>query len=398
MNNTLLAPAIQGCLSGSSMIPRMFEAGIELKNKYGADKVYDFSLGNPDLPPPRAVQQALRQIAEESNRPFALGYMPNAGYPSTREALARLVTREQGIDFPASHVVVTVGAAGGLNAFFRAVLTIGDEVLVPSPYFVEYGFYCGNYGGKLVPVPTNPADFSLDLDAIRAAITPKTRAIIINTPNNPTGQIYPEADLRALAQILDEASKKNGRIIYLVSDEPYRALNYESAPIPSIFSACRNAVVIGSFSKTLSLPGERIGYVAVNPAIEDAQTLVSGIIFTNRTLGYVNAPAIGQKIIEAAIDARVDVDIYHRRRDALAKILSDAGIEFFLPKGAFYIFAKSPVPDEKVFVQALLDEQILVVPGSGFGLGGHVRLAFCVEDSVIENSAESFRRAMTKFR
>ena len=208
------------------MIRRMFEAGIELKKKYGAENVYDFSLGNPDLPPPPAVKEALRAIAETADRPFAFGYMPNAGYPSTRQALAQLISREQDTPVPADNVVVTVGAAGGLNAFFRAVLTPGDEVLVPSPYFVEYGFYCGNFGGKLVPVPTRPEDFSLDLEAICAAITPKTRAIIINTPNNPTGQIYPAEDLRALAAILEEASARNGRTVFLVSDEPYRALNY----------------------------------------------------------------------------------------------------------------------------------------------------------------------------
>ena len=380
------------------MIRRMFEAGIELKKKYGAENVYDFSLGNPDLSPPPAVKEALRAIAETADRPFAFGYMPNAGYPSTRQALAQLISREQDTPVPADNVVVTVGAAGGLNAFFRAVLTPGDEVLVPSPYFVEYGFYCGNFGGKLVPVPTRPEDFSLDLEAIRAAITPKTRAIIINTPNNPTGQIYPAEDLRALAAILEEASARNGRTVFLVSDEPYRALNYENEPIPSIFRACRDAVVIGSFSKTLSLPGERIGYIAVNPAIEGAADLVAGLIFTNRTLGSVNAPAIGQKIIEAACASHVDVDVYHRRRDRLCAILEAAGISFFRPKGAFYIFAKSPVEDESVFVQALLEEHILVVPGGGFGMGGHVRLAFCVEDSVIESSAPAFRRTMARFR
>lgn len=397
--HTLLSPAVQASLGGSSLIRRMFEAGLELKKKYGNDNVYDFSLGNPDLAPPPAVKTALTQIAATADQPLALGYMANAGFPSTRAAFARLVTREQGIPTAPENIVATVGAAGGLNVFFHAVLSPGDEVLVPSPYFVEYGFYCGNHGGRLVPVPTHPGDFSLDLPAIRAAITPATRAIIINTPNNPTGQIYPAEDLAELGSILSEASARHGRVIYLVSDEPYRALNYTGEPLPSIFQAYEHSVVIGSFSKTLCLAGERIGYVAPNPLIGPGLSdLMAGLILANRTLGFVNAPNIGQRIAEAAIDASVDLATYQRRRDRLAAILSDAGISFVLPKGAFYFFARSPVPDESKFVDALLAQRILVVAGSAFGLSGHVRLAFCVADSTIENSAPGFLAAMENFR
>ena len=396
--NTLLSPSVQKAVAGGSAIRKMFEQGIELKKKFGADNVYDFSLGNPDLAPPPAVKAALETIAAGADRPFALGYMPNAGYPATREALAALVSKEQCVDVPAADGVVTVGAAGGLNVLFRAVLSPGDEVLVPSPYFVEYGNYTGNFGGVLKPVPTKPGDFSLDLGAIDAAIGPKTRAIIVNTPNNPTGQIYPADDLAALGAILDRRSAEFGRTIYLVSDEPYRQLNYTGAPIPSMFKACRNTVVVGSFSKTLSLAGERIGYLAVNPAIEGAGELVDGLVLANRILGFVNAPAIGQQSLQSCAQEGVDAGIYTRRRDLMADELRAAGIEFFLPKGAFYFFAKSPCADETKFVEALLAERVLVVAGRGFGLAGHVRLAFCVEEKTILGAAEGFKRAAAAVR
>ena len=324
--------------------------------------------------------------------------MPNAGYPATREALARLVSKEQGVETPAANVVVTVGAAGGLNVLFRAVLSPGDEVLVPSPYFVEYGNYVGNFGGVLTPVPTRPGDFSLDVAAIDAAISAKTRAIIVNTPNNPTGQIYPAEDLAALGAVLARRSAEFGRTIYLVSDEPYRQLNYTGAPIPSVFAAYAHTVVVGSFSKTLSLAGERVGYLAVNPAIEGAEELLGGLILANRILGFVNAPAIGQQILQSCAEEGVDANIYKRRRDLMADELRAAGVEFFLPKGAFYFFAKSPCEDETKFVEALLAERILVVAGRGFGLAGHVRLAFCVEEKTILGAAEGFKRAAAAVR
>ncbi|MBQ2281443.1 MAG: pyridoxal phosphate-dependent aminotransferase [Kiritimatiellae bacterium] len=392
--NELVTKEIDGYLANSSMIRKMFEAGIELRKKYGAENVYDFSLGNPDVPPPSAVKAALKEIAEHADEPFAIGYMPNAGYPATREALAKKVSEEQATQVPAANIVVTCGAAGAINVLFRAVLSDGDEVICPSPYFVEYGFYAGNFGGKLVPVPTKLPDFTLDIAAIDAAITPKTRAVIVNSPNNPTGQIYSREELAALAEVLKKHSEKNGRAIYLVSDEPYRALNFDGAEIPSVFSVYPAAVVIGSFSKTLSLAGERIGYVAVNPALEGAEKLMAALILTNRILGFVNAPAIAQKVLQTALDSQVDIDIYRKRRALMADVLTNAGVEFMMPKGAFYFFAKSPVEDERIFVEALLNEHVLAVPGRGFGLPGYIRLAFCVEDSTIINSRDAFKRAV----
>ena len=392
--STLLSNQIAAALGNSSMIRKMFEAGNELRKKYGNDKVYDFSLGNPDVPAPAAVKTALQEIAEKADQPFALGYMPNAGYPECRAKLGEYLTREQGITVPGSHVIATCGAAGGINAFFRAVLEAGDEVICPAPYFVEYAFYAGNFQGKLVPVPSKKDTFELDSNAIAAAINSKTRAVLVNSPNNPTGQIYTKAELEELAAVLKEASKKYGRTIYLIADEPYRYLNYDNCEVPSVFSVYDASVVIGSFSKTLSLAGERIGYVAVNPALEGADELLNGVIMTNRILGFVNAPALAQQILIRSVEATIDLDIYRRRRNLMAQVLTDAGIEYLMPKGAFYFFPKSPVADERIFVEKLLAERILAVPGRGFGLPGYFRLTFCVDESIIANSAESFKNAM----
>ena len=389
----LLSDEVKGFMGNSSMIRRMFEAGIELKRTYGEDKVYDFSLGNPDLPPPPEIKAAMIEIAAESDQPFAFGYMPNAGENSARKALAELVSSEQGVAVPSDNIIVTCGAAGGINAFFRAVLTPGDEVLCIAPYFVEYGFYAGNFGGVLKPVMANE-DFSLNIDRIAAAITEKTRAIIINSPNNPTGKIYKKAELEAVAQVLYAAREKFGRMIYIVSDEPYRFLNYDDCDVPSMFDVYDGTAVIGSFSKTLSLPGARIGYIAVNPALENCGELLGGLTLTNRTLGFVNAPVVAQKLIARCSKARIDLDVYRRRRNLMAEVLKNAGIDFIMPSGAFYFFPKSPTADERIFIDALLKERVLAVPGRGFGLPGYFRLAFCVSETTIANSAESFAKAV----
>ena len=393
----LLSDEVKGFLGNSSMIRRMFEAGIELKRTYGEDNVYDFSLGNPDLPPPPEIKEAMLEIAADSDQPFAFGYMPNAGETAARSALAGLVSGEQGVEVPAGNIIVTCGAAGGINAFFRATLTPGDEVLCIAPYFVEYGFYAGNYGGTLKPVPTNE-DFSLNIENIEAAITPATRAIILNSPNNPTGKIYSKAELEAVASVLKSTREKYGRMIYIIADEPYRVLNFDGVDIPSIAKIYDGTVVIGSFSKSLSLPGERVGYIAVSPQLENKAELLGALTLTNRILGFVNAPVVGQKLIESCWDCQVDLDIYRRRRDAMAKVLTDAGIEFIMPGGAFYFFPKSPTADDRIFIDALLKERVLAVPGRGFGAPGYFRLAFCVSEKNITDSAESFKRAMAAIK
>lgn len=390
----LVTDEIRNFLANSSGIRRMFEAGIELRKKYGADKVYDFSLGNPDLPPPPQVKQALEKIAAGADQPFALGYMPNAGYPAVRAKLAEKLSAEQGVAIDASHVIMTCGAAGGINVLFRTILFDGDKVLTPSPYFVEYDFYAGNHGGQLVAVPSQDFTFDLDVDALAAAIDEKTRAIIINSPHNPTGVIYSEAQMAALGVAVKAAEEKYGKPIFVIADEPYRFLNYDNMEIPSLFKHFTHSVVIGSFSKTLSLAGGRIGYIAVNPAMADADELLNGMILCNRILGFVNAPAIAQQILLECLDAQADLNIYRARRAAMAEVLTAAGIQFSMPCGAFYFFVKSPVEDERVFIQALLDQQVLAVPGRAFGKPGYVRFAFCVDEKVIRAAAPGILAAV----
>ncbi len=390
---------IKGCLANSSGIRKMFEAGIELQKKFGKENVYDFSLGNPDLPPPGEVKTALEKIAEESVQPFSIGYMPNAGYPQLRGKLAVLLSAEQGAPVEGKHIVVTCGAAGGINVFFRTILMRGDEVITPSPYFVEYGFYVGNAGGKLVPVPSVDFTFEPDVEKIAGAIHEHTRAIILNSPHNPTGQIYTKEHLKALAKAVTSAEQRFGHPIYIVADEPYRFLNFDGLEIPSVFEFFRHSVVIGSFSKSLSLAGERIGYIAVNPAMgTDADELVNGLIFCNRILGFVNAPSIAQKILLECADARVDLDIYRKRRNAMAEVLTEAGIRFTMPRGAFYFFPQSPTSDERIFIQALLEERVLAVPGRSFGAPGYFRMTFCVGEDVIRKAGPGIRRAAEAVR
>jgi aspartate aminotransferase len=376
----------------------MFEKGIELKKLHGADAVCDFSLGNPDVPPPAETLAALREIAENAVKPLGLGYCPNAGIPAVRETMAKYLSRQQETDLSAADVVMTVGAAGALVAFFRAVLEPGDEVIVPAPYFVEYGAYCGHFGGVLKPVPSRPPSFRPDLEAIAKAVTPKTRAILVNSPNNPTGCIYPAEDLQALAALVDKVNATRERALFLLSDEPYRAFAYDGAVVPPVLPLTPFACVLGSFSKTLSLAGERIGYFVPHPDMPDQAALVAAVTLTNRTLGFVNAPVIGQRLAAALVDETVDLTIYDRRRRLMAKILSEAGIEFDLPAGAFYFFVKSPVADDAAFVDALLKEKILVVPGRGFGFPGYVRLSCSVDERIIARAADGFKRAVEALR
>jgi aspartate aminotransferase len=389
---------IKSSMASSSWIRKMFEKGMELKKEFGADAVCDFSLGNPDVPPPAATKETLEEIAANAVKPLGLGYCPNAGLPSVRETMAEYLTKQQNTQVAAKDVVMTVGAAGALVSFFRAVIEPGDEVITPAPYFVEYGAYCGHFGGVLKPVPSIPPSFRPDIAAIEKAITPKTRAIIVNSPNNPTGTIYSLEDLQVIAAIVDKVNETRERPLFLLGDEPYRAFAYDGAEVPPLLPLTKFACVLGSFSKTLSLAGERIGYFAANPAMPDQETLIAAVTLTNRTLGFVNAPVIGQRLAAKLVNETVDLEIYDRRRKLMAKVLRDAGVEFEMPKGAFYFFAKSPVEDDAVFVDALLKEKILVVPGRGFGFAGYVRLSCSVDEEIIERSAEGFKRAMENFK
>lgn len=319
-----------------------------------------------------------------------------------REAIAGYLSGQQATAVPADHIVMTVGAAGALVSFFRAVIEPGDEVVCPAPYFVEYGSYCGHFGGVLKAIDAKPDEgFRPDFEAMAAAVTPKTRAFLINSPNNPTGCIYAEEDLKRLAAIVNEVNARRvaelgdaARPLYLLSDEPYRAFAYDGAVVPPVMPLTPYAVVLGSFSKTLSLAGERIGYVAVNPAMPDGATLVNAITLTNRTLGFVNAPVIGQRLAAQLLDQTVDLGVYDRRRRLMAQVLTDAGIAFTMPKGAFYFFPKAPGGDDLAFVDALQRELILAVPGRGFGMAGYIRLSCSVDEAIIARSAEGFKRAV----
>ncbi|MDE5832403.1 MAG: pyridoxal phosphate-dependent aminotransferase [Desulfovibrio sp.] len=394
---TVLSKSVGEYLNRASWIRKMFELGGQLKKEYGEDQVFDFSLGNPDLPPPKEVGEALREIAETASQPFAFGYMPNAGHTHIREKLAKHLSNEQAVKLEQEDVALTCGAAGGLNALFRAILNPGDEVLTFAPYFVEYGFYCENHGAKLKPVPAKAGTFAPDLEKLEKAIDEKTAAVLINSPHNPTGVIYSAADLKALARLLENKSQQYGRPIWLIADEPYRFLAYDGAGVPPVLPLYQYAVVISSLSKNMSMPGERVGYIALSPKMREKKELMAAIALTNRILGFVNPPVIGQRILEYALGSNVDIGIYAKRRKLMAEVLDAAGYEYQMPMGAFYFFPKAPGGDDVAFARRLLEERILGVPGSGFGCPGYFRLAFCVDESVIEKARDGFARAKAAY-
>lgn len=394
---SILADSVSGYLGNASWIRRMFEAGGQLKARYGAENVYDFSLGNPDLPVPPAVVQGLRDFVGHAEEPFAFGYMPNGGYPWAREKLAAHLSAEQGVKLTADDVILSCGAAGGLNAFLRAVLNPGEEMISFAPYFVEYGFYVANHGGTFKAVMSKKDNFAPDLIALEEALSEKTRVVLINSPHNPTGVIYSRKDLTALANLLENKSQEYGRPIWLVADEPYRFLAYDGAEVPSVLPLYPYAVAISSFSKNMSLPGERVGYVALSPRLREKAELMAGLTLTNRILGFVNPPVVGQHIMAAALGSQVDLSVYAARRAAMNEVLKNAGYAFQMPAGAFYFFPQAPGGDDVAFVNRLLEERVLAVPGSGFGCPGYFRLAFCVDERVIRNAADGFAKARASF-
>ncbi|HDI78916.1 MAG TPA: pyridoxal phosphate-dependent aminotransferase [Desulfobacteraceae bacterium] len=387
---------IDHAIERSSWIREMFEEGQRRKLIYGADRVFDFSLGNPDLEPPESFKEALKRLLQDST-PGRHGYMPNAGLEDTRQAVAEYLSRLNGIRFSSADIVMTVGAGGGLNVVFRTILNPQDEVVIPSPYFVEYNFYLENHSGVPVLVKTKE-DFSLDLDLFEKNLGERTKAVLINSPNNPTGKVYTEQEIEALGNLLRDKSKSLGHPIYLISDEPYRKIVYDGVKVPSIFRYYKESFVVTSFSKDLSVPGERIGYVAVHPEISDGEKIRAGLVLSNRILGYVNAPALMQRVIKELLDESVDISIYKRRRNLLCDALESFGYEFTRPQGAFYLFPRSPIEDDVEFVRRLQEENILVVPGSGFGGPGHFRIAYCVSERVIEGALPGFEKAIKELR
>lgn len=408
-----IAVAIREAQTKSSWIRKMFEEGAALKKLHGARNVFDFSIGNPDLEPPAAFHAALNRLASEDS-PGSHGYMANAGFPAVRAALARKASREHNVDIDGSRVVMAVGAAGGLNVTLKSILNPGDEVVVARPYFVEYGAYIANHGGRMVLADSKP-DFDLDVAAVGRSLTERTAAVLINSPHNPTGRVYPRATIDALAAVLDAHGTRTGRFPYLIADEPYREIVYGGREVPPILSAYDESIVVTSYSKSLSLPGERIGYIAVGPRVRDADALVGALAYSTRVLGYVNAPALMQRVVAELTEARVDVAVYERRRDAFLSVLAEAGIRCVEPEGAFYLFCAVPPrgvaesgsapdkaapsddvspSDDVAFVNTLKDQLILAVPGTGFGAPGWFRLAYCLDEKIIEASRGAFVRAV----
>jgi len=387
-----ISKKIRDSITRTSWIRKMFEEGAILKSRYGPENVFDFSLGNPNLPPPKDFHPCVINAIQE-NQDGIHGYMPNSGFLSARQAVAEYVSKDHGIQLTAEHIIMTCGAAGAMNVILKAILNPDDEVICPSPFFVEYTYYVDNHGGILKPVPTNP-DFTLNIDAISKAMSHKTKAIILNSPNNPTGQIYSQNSLEALAECLQAYQKDNGQIIYLISDEPYRKIVYDQMHVPSILSCYTESFICTSYSKDLSIPGERIGYLAVHPEATGIQDLLAAMAMTNRILGFVNAPALMQRVVAKLQHVSIDINQYKIKRDLLCDGLASFGYQLTKPLGAFYLFPRSPVKDDVAFVRELQKERILTVPGSGFGAPGHFRIAYCVDDQTIINAMEGFKRTI----
>jgi aspartate aminotransferase len=373
----------------------MFEEGIELKKKHGDGKVFDFSIGNPDLEPPEIFHKTLLRLVTE-DKAGSHGYMPNAGYTYVREALSRKTSREHRVEIDWRHIVMSVGAAGALNVILKAILNPGDEVVVSRPYFMEYRPYVANHGGKLVEAASSPG-FDLDTGAIREALSEKTAAVLINSPNNPTGRVYPEKTIADLAEILARHGEKTGRFPYLIADEPYRELVYDGVVTPPVLCAYPYSLVATSYSKSLSLPGERIGYIAVGP--RNDEILIDALVYATRVLGYVNAPALMQRCVAELTDVKAAVEVYAARRKVFKNVLDSAGLKYIDPEGAFYIFCEVPGGgDDGVFAGELKKHLILGVPGSSFGAPGWIRFAYCVNEGVINASAPAFKAACAGFQ
>jgi aspartate aminotransferase len=390
-----IAQKIKHYMESASWIRGMFEEGIRLKQQYGEDNIFDLSLGNPVMEPPPAFHATLRQLLQDPP-PGMHRYMPNVGYAETRAAVAAQLAKETGVAFSAEHIIMCVGAAAGINVVLRTLLDPGDEVLFFAPYFVEYHFYVDYHGGVAKVVPTD-AHFDLDLEALEAALTPRSKVVLMNSPNNPTGVIYPATTLKALGELLQRKERQFNTKIYLLSDEPYKKLTYGGLAYPEIYSHHANAISVTSHAKDLALPGERIGYIAVQPNCADLKDLIGGMSFTTRTLGFVNAPALMQRALVHLQGVTVDMQQYERKRNFLCDNLSAMGYQLVKPQGAFYIFPKTPIADDVAFVEALQAKHILTVPGRGFGGPGHFRIAYCVEDRTIERAMDGFRAVAKEF-
>ncbi|MDY0190487.1 MAG: pyridoxal phosphate-dependent aminotransferase [Desulfuromonas sp.] len=390
-----IATKIQNCIEQSSWIRKMFEQGALLRQQFGAENVFDFTIGNPSVEPPAAFQQELQQLANNP-QPGMHRYMSNAGYDETRAAVAEFICQRCSKEVKADNIVMTCGAGGALNVVLKTLLNPGEEVVILAPYFVEYKFYIDNHGGVTTEVATNPDTFQLDIPAIERAITSNTKAIIINSPNNPTGVIYPAAELQALNEMLLRKQQELNSTIYVISDEPYARLAYDGISVPCIFDYIANSIIVTSHSKDLALPGERIGYLATNPEISELAAFMNGAIFCNRVLGFVNAPALAQRLVTKLQHQSVDIKAYEEKRDLFYRELTKLGFTMVKPQGGFYLFPKSPLADDVEFVQLAQQHNILLVPGKGFGAPGFFRIAYCIDKQIIENSLPAWRKLATQ--
>ena len=393
----MIADKMKALVKNSSAIRAMFEEGKIMAAKYGAENVYDFSLGNPNVPAPVQVKEAIIEEAEREDPIVLHGYMSNAGYEDVRQAVAESINKKFDTAFSAKNIIMTVGAAGGLNVILKTLLNPGDEVIAIAPYFGEYNSYVSNFDGKLVVVSPNTETFQPNLTELEEKLTARTKAVIVNSPNNPTGVIYSEETIQAMAEILRKKQKEFGTDIYLISDEPYRELAYDGAEVPYLTKYYENAIIGYSFSKSLSLPGERIGYLVIPDEAADSEDVISAAGTATRILGYVNAPSLMQKAVAKCLDAQADVPYYDRNREDLYNRLKEMGFECIKPQGAFYLFMKSPVADEKVFCEAAKKQHILIVPGSSFACPGYVRIAYCVAHETIINSMPGFKALAKEF-
>ena len=394
----MISEKMKPLVNNNSAIRAMFEEGNKLRAKYGAENVYDFSLGNPNVPAPEEVKEAIIDLVTNEDPVVLHGYMSNAGFEDVRQSIAESLNRRFGTNFTAKNLIMTVGAASGLNVILKTILNPGEEVIVFAPYFLEYGSYVRNYDGKLVEVSPDTSTFQPNLEELEQKITANTRAVIVNTPHNPTGVVYSEETIKKLAAILEAKQKEFGSVIYLISDEPYRELAYDGVEVPYLTKYYDNTVVGYSYSKSLSLPGERIGYLVIPDEVDGSEEVIAAAAIANRVNGSVNAPSLIQKVIGRCVDCQVNLEYYDRNRTTLYEGLTKLGLECIKPQGAFYLFVKSPVPDEKEFVAAAKKYNILMVPGSSFACPGYVRLAYCVSYECIQNSLPAFAKLMEEFK
>jgi aspartate aminotransferase len=393
----MIAEKMKPFLQNNSAIRAMFEEGKKMAAEFGADKVYDFSLGNPNVPAPEAIKDAIREILDEEDPVFVHGYMSNAGFPHVRKAIADNLNERFGTSFHENNLIMTVGAGSGLNVCLKTLLDPGDEVIVFAPYFLEYGSYIRNYDGVLVQVDPDTTAFQLNLEDFAAKITERTKAVIVNNPHNPTGVIFSEETIQSLAAIMEEKERRYGHAIYLISDEPYRELAFDGAFVPFVTKYYRNTMVVYSYSKSLSLPGERIGYVVIPDEVEDSANTIAAATIANRISGCVNAPSLIQLAVARCVDAQVDLEFYDRNRRTLYEGLTDLGFTCVRPEGAFYLWVKSPEADERQFVEKAKKYHILAVPGSSFACPGYVRLAYCVSHETIVNSLPAFKKLAEEY-